>query len=253
MADKVEAQEAKSKPSWDEKGVLAALPLHPARADRRAPQPQLRPRPKSTTSTAASRAARSTATEKPAAKQGAQAAAKPRAAPAGTTAAAACHGREACDRREQGRREACDRREQGRRPDRRPPRAGGGEAACRHRQAARHCRQAARGRDAPQGRRAAHVRATQAAEAAAEATDGRAAGAVPLQNPARPGRAHLPAPGRGGAGSAPAIEAGAEQESGRPSGTELAATAVRAAGEIAQLGITIGGPVLKGVAKRHEP
>ena len=39
-------------------------------------------------------------------------------------------------------------------------------------------------------------------------------------------------------------------ESGRPSGVELAATAVKAAGEVAQLGLTIGGQVLKRVADR---
>jgi hypothetical protein len=39
-------------------------------------------------------------------------------------------------------------------------------------------------------------------------------------------------------------------ESGRPSGTELATTAVRAAGEVVQLGITIGGHVLKRVVDR---
>jgi hypothetical protein len=53
---------------------------------------------------------------------------------------------------------------------------------------------------------------------------------------------------------APGIGSGyrdaADQESGRPSGVDLAVTAVRAAGEVAQLGLAIGGEVLKGVVKR---
>jgi hypothetical protein len=43
---------------------------------------------------------------------------------------------------------------------------------------------------------------------------------------------------------------GHAEESGRPSPGELAATAVRAAGEVAQLGLSIGGAVLKRVAGR---
>jgi hypothetical protein len=39
-------------------------------------------------------------------------------------------------------------------------------------------------------------------------------------------------------------------ESGRPGGVELAATAVKAAGEVAQLGVAIGGQVLKRVARK---
>jgi hypothetical protein len=42
----------------------------------------------------------------------------------------------------------------------------------------------------------------------------------------------------------------AASESGRPSGVQLAATAVRAAGEVAQLGVTLGSELLKGVVKR---
>jgi Meckel syndrome type 1 protein len=41
-----------------------------------------------------------------------------------------------------------------------------------------------------------------------------------------------------------------EDEDGRAGGVELAATAVRAAGEVAQLGLALGGEVLKGVVKR---
>jgi hypothetical protein len=40
------------------------------------------------------------------------------------------------------------------------------------------------------------------------------------------------------------------RESARPSGVELAGTAVKAAGEVAQLGLTIGGHVLKRVVDR---
>ncbi|HTE59348.1 MAG TPA: hypothetical protein VK631_03300 [Solirubrobacteraceae bacterium] len=49
------------------------------------------------------------------------------------------------------------------------------------------------------------------------------------------------APGIGSAGS----REQPSPESARPSGLELASTAVKAAGEVAQLGLTIGGHVLK--------
>jgi hypothetical protein len=54
------------------------------------------------------------------------------------------------------------------------------------------------------------------------------------------------APGIGTAGSRDQPS----DESGRPSGVELATTAVKAAGEVAQLGLTIGGHVLKRVVDR---
>jgi hypothetical protein len=74
---------------------------------------------------------------------------------------------------------------------------------------------------------------TQAAEAAA--------GAESRPQPVRQG-----APGIGTAGRRDEHS----PESRRPSGTDLAGTAVRAAGEVAQLGLTIGGEVLKRVVRR---
>ena len=53
--------------------------------------------------------------------------------------------------------------------------------------------------------------------------------------------------GAPGIGTSPPREAPAD-ESGRPGGVELAATAVKAAAEVAQLGLAIGGQVLKRVA-----
>jgi hypothetical protein len=54
---------------------------------------------------------------------------------------------------------------------------------------------------------------------------------------------------------APGIGTGGERdersrESARPGGVEIATTAVKAAGEVAQLGLTIGGRLLKRVADR---
>jgi hypothetical protein len=96
---------------------------------------------------------------------------------------------------------------------------------------------------------------TQAAESAAGAADERAAGAIPLgETPRRPEERSYPRPrpvsegargiGTGGYRDQPS------QDSGRPSGVELATTAVKAAGEVAQLGLTIGGHVLKRVVDR---
>jgi hypothetical protein len=97
---------------------------------------------------------------------------------------------------------------------------------------------------------------TEAAEAAAGAADERAAGAVPrAETPPKPARKRTyprPQPVREGA---PGIGTGGYRdepspESARPSGVELATTAVRAAGEVAQLGLTVGGEVLKRVVRR---
>jgi hypothetical protein len=81
---------------------------------------------------------------------------------------------------------------------------------------------------------------TQAAESAAKAA------------PPRPEAASRPRPVSEGA---PGIGTGARpderpRESARPSGVELASTAVKAAGEVAQLGITIGGHLLKRAVQR---
>jgi hypothetical protein len=94
---------------------------------------------------------------------------------------------------------------------------------------------------------------TQAAEAAAGAADERAAGALPRDETRSEERTY-PRP-RPVSDGAPGIgRTGYRDEepdrSGRPGGVELAATAVRAAGEVAQLGLTIGGQVLKRVVDR---
>jgi hypothetical protein len=94
---------------------------------------------------------------------------------------------------------------------------------------------------------------TQAAEAAAGAADERAAGAVPLSETPREERSYpRPRPvseGAPGIGTAGYRDQPSD-ESRRPSGVELATTAVKAAGEVAQLGLTIGGHVLKRVVDR---
>jgi hypothetical protein len=104
---------------------------------------------------------------------------------------------------------------------------------------------------------------TEAAETAAGAADERAAGiAIPLE-PApepRPRAVREAAPGIGTSGKrrqAPASagpadersEAGAS-ERGRPSGVELVTTAVQAAGELTQIGLTIGGQIIKRAVDR---
>jgi hypothetical protein len=110
---------------------------------------------------------------------------------------------------------------------------------------------------------------TQAAESAAGAVDERAAGPVPLaETPRKPPRERPSArprpvsegaPGIGTPADArtPASAGGGDErsetgssESARPSGVELATTAVKAAGEVAQLSVAIGGHVLKRVVGR---
>jgi hypothetical protein len=99
---------------------------------------------------------------------------------------------------------------------------------------------------------------TPAAEAAAGAADERAAGAVPRAETRRqrPQAVREGAPGMGTtterpdpASSAPAGEQ-ASPEHGRPSGVELVTTAVQAAGEITQIGLAIGGRLLKRAVDR---
>jgi hypothetical protein len=110
---------------------------------------------------------------------------------------------------------------------------------------------------------------TQAAVSAAGAADERAAGAVPLAETPRkrPSGRTYPRPrpvseGAPGIGTPADVrtpasagrgdergEAGSS-ESARPSGVELATTAVKAAGEVAQLSVAIGGHVLKRVIGR---
>jgi hypothetical protein len=97
---------------------------------------------------------------------------------------------------------------------------------------------------------------TQAAESAAGAADERAAGAIPRSETprTRAGEGTYPRPrpvreGAPGIGTA-GYRDQPGQESGRPTGVELATGAVRAAGEVAQIGLAIGGHVLKRVVDR---
>jgi hypothetical protein len=92
---------------------------------------------------------------------------------------------------------------------------------------------------------------TEAAESAAGAADERAGPAVPLTETAREPRPRPVREGAPGIGTTDARER--EQpspESARPSGAELVTTAVKAAGELAQVGITIGGQLLKRAVDR---
>ena len=76
--------------------------------------------------------------------------------------------------------------------------------------------------------------------------------AAPAPKPAAP---HRPRPVRAGS---PALKESTERarsepreaHSGPPTGTELVTTAIQAAGELAQIGFTVGGQVLKRAVKR---
>ena len=193
MADKVDKPKKKAKSKKDDKGVLAALPsTRPERIGTR----RAAPAPKTTSATAASKAAAKPSPEK-------RATSAKRAKPKKAAAAAA-------------------------------PRA----TATRPKAAAPRT-----------------FEPTAAAESAAGAADERAAGAVPPpETPPQPATARSSPRPRPVSEGAPGIGTGGSHdqspESGRPSGGELAATAVKAAGEVAQLGLTIGGQVLKRLAGR---
>ena len=91
---------------------------------------------------------------------------------------------------------------------------------------------------------------TTAAESAAGAADERAAGAA---TPPRPAPEPRPRPVREGAPGMGTTSPDREQpsaESGRPSGVELVTTAVQAAGELTQIGLTIGGRIVKRAVDR---
>ena len=91
---------------------------------------------------------------------------------------------------------------------------------------------------------------TPAAESAAGAADERAAGAAvppPREPEPRPRAVREGAPGMGTTGERVPQES---SEHGRPSGVELVTTAVQAAGELAQVGLAIGGQILKRAVDR---
>ncbi|MET0816859.1 MAG: hypothetical protein ABWZ67_04860, partial [Solirubrobacteraceae bacterium] len=65
--------------------------------------------------------------------------------------------------------------------------------------------------------------------------------------PTRPRAVREGAPG---IGTAPSRDDAAAPESGRPTGPELVTGAVKAAGQVAQIGIAIGGDLLKKATDR---
>jgi hypothetical protein len=217
MADKVDKGKKKAKPKKDERGVLAALPS--TRPDRIGGRRDTTTAPATTPAAATPSASASTATTRAAAASSSTASEPARAKPKRSAATRATPKRSAATRSSR----ATPKRSAAKRSSR--PTAGRRKAA------------------APRT-----FEPTEAAEAAA--------GAVPrAETPPKPARERTyprPQPVREGA---PGIGTGGyrdepSSESGRPSGVELAGTAVRAAGEVAQLGLTIGGEVLKRVVRR---
>jgi hypothetical protein len=229
MADKV-TKPKKSKTKKDDKGVLAALPsTRPERIGTR--------RTGTTVSPATQTAAASAKTAKP---EGATTSASDTSYPRTSPAA-----KKPATRR---------------------------KAAASRPTAAR--RKAAASRPTAARRKAAAPRTfepTEAAEAAAGAADERAAGVTTEPRPRfkragvtpepRPRPVREGAPGMGTTSadresaslrsSPPPADAGARSsESGRPSGVELVTTAVQAAGELTQIGLTIGGRIIKRAVDR---
>ena len=88
---------------------------------------------------------------------------------------------------------------------------------------------------------------TEAAENAAGAADERAAG-VTSEPPPGPRAVREGAPGIGT--TSPDRSEAEAAETGRPSGVELVTTAVQAAGELTQIGLTIGGRIVKRAVDR---
>ncbi len=81
-----------------------------------------------------------------------------------------------------------------------------------------------------------------------------AATAPPRSSARKPSGAHRPAAVRAGArplqGRPRAAERPPSRHVSRPHGTELVSTAIQAAGELAQIGLTVGGQVLKRAVDR---
>ena len=117
-------------------------------------------------------------------------------------------------------------------------------------------RRQARDRHAPQGRRSAHVRADRRPPRAPPARPTSAPPASPRRRaPApepRPRPVREGAPGMGTTSPDRGDERSEAEsaESGRPSGVELVTTAVQAAGELTQIGLTIGGRIVKRAVDR---
>ena len=132
------------------------------------------------------------------------------------------------------------------------PTAAKSSTAAAKKPARKRARKAAAPRATATRRRAAAPRTfepTQAAETAAGAADERAAGAVPLATPQSEPRPRAVRPGAPGMGTSGERDQ-PSPERGRPSGVELVTTAVQAAGELTQIGLTIGGKIIKRAVNR---
>ena len=218
MADKVEKpKKSKAKPKKDEKGVLAALPsTRPERiGTRRASVPQSADAP-------AGRAKGSPASA--GAKPVANATTTAKDQPAKPAAAKTAPAKPAAAKRS-------------------TPKAPATKAA-------RPAKQGAAPRATAARRKAAAPRTfepTPAAESAAGTADERAAAPPPREPEPRPRAVREGAPGMGTTGER---EPQQSSEHGRPSGVELVTTAVQAAGELAQVGLSIGGRIFKRAVDR---
>ena len=124
-------------------------------------------------------------------------------------------------------------------------------AAAKPKAAASRTTAAAKPRATAARRKAAAPRTfepTGAAESAAGSADEHAAGALPpLEREPRPRAIREGAPGMGTIGG---DREEPSPEHGRPSGVELVTTAVQAAGELTQIGLRIGGRILKRAVDR---
>jgi hypothetical protein len=229
MADKAEkSKKAKAKPKKDEKGVLAALPsTRPERiGTRRTGTPVA-----AATQTASAAATSATATKSSPAKPARSTSATPaKSSPARATKSTSAKSAKSSPAKT--RKTSYPRTS----PATKTPAATAKSTS----------------RPTAARRKAAAPRTfepTQAAEEAAGAADERAFGveteprpravreAAPKMGAPRPGRADEPT-------------AAPSPESGRPSGVELVTTAVQAAGELTQIGLTIGGRIIKRAVDR---
>jgi histone H1/5 len=230
MADKVEKpKKSKPKPKKGEKGVLAALPsTRPERiGTRRVNAPKASDEPE-----AAQAAAPSTRARKPARTRA-------KSAPAKTAAS-----KRAAGSAKRSRATAAAKRS--------PAAAGAAKRSATKSTAARKPAAATRRKAAAPGT----FEPTEAAETAAGAADERAADAVlraAMPPPPPPAPEPRPRPVREGApgmGTSGAREQQPASEQGRPSGVDLVSTAVKAAGELTQVGLTIGGQIIKRAVRK---
>ncbi|HYH89393.1 MAG TPA: hypothetical protein VEX67_09175 [Solirubrobacteraceae bacterium] len=125
--------------------------------------------------------------------------------------------------------------ERGERPTRAKPKTANGKASAKPKKTAAKARAAAKPKTAAKPRAVAAPKA--APKAAATAKPAPSAAAKP--RPVRAGAPSLAESTRRARAAEP------ERGSSPPSGTELVTTAIQAAGELAQIGLAVGGQVLK--------